>query len=93
MYTPNPMKVDISSLPSELLPLVEQIAREVHERWAKERIADGWKYGEVRDDAAKTTPCLVPYEELPEVEKEYDRKTALQTIGTVLSLGYTIEKK
>lgn len=93
MYIPNPMDTENVEFPSELLSLVERIAEEVHERWAKERIAEGWRYGPTRDDIAKTTPCLVPYGELPEVEKEYDRKTALQTLGLVLALGYKIEKK
>ena len=93
MYIPNPTNIDATKLPSELLALVERVAEEVHERWAKERIEEGWKYGVVRDDSAKTTPCLVPYADLPENEKEYDRKTALQTLGIVLALGYKIEKK
>ena len=45
-----------------------------------EQIAEGWRYGPCRDDEKKLTPCLVPYGELPEVEKEYDRITALETL-------------
>lgn len=57
------------------------------------RIAQGWSYGPERDDAAKKHPCLIPYEELPEAEREYDRNTAVETIRLILKLGFTIERK
>ena len=53
----------------------------------------GWVLGAERSDADKTHPCLIPYEELSEVEKDYDRQTATQTLKLILALGYTIEKK
>ena len=92
MYTPNPKNLDEIVLPEDLLVLTEQIAQNVHEVWAAGRIAEGWTYGEVRDDAKKQTPCLVPYSELPDNEKDYDRNTALETLRLILSLGYRIEK-
>src|SRR5437870_1347323 len=58
---------------------------------AQQRLADGWTYGPRRDDSAKKHPCLVPYEELPESEKEYDRHAALGTLKAILALGYRIE--
>ena len=93
MYYPNPLHLDEVSLPQELLVLTEQIAENVHEVWAAARIAEGWTYGPVRDDARKQTPCLVPYADLPEEEKEYDRNTALQTLKLIVALGYDIQKK
>ena len=93
MYTPNPIDTKNIELPFELLELTEKIAENVHENWARERIAQGWVYGETRDDAKKTTPCLVPYDELSEEEKEYDRVTALETLRLIVALGYTIEKR
>ena len=92
MYKPNPVKTDGISLPQELLDLTERIAENVHENWSVGRIAEGWVYGEKRDDEKKTTPCLVPYDELPESEKEYDRVTALQTLKLIIALGYKITK-
>ena len=77
-------------LPAEMSADIEVIARAVHEEWAKNRLADGWRYGEERDDTAKQTPCLVPYDELPEREREYDRMTAAATINAMLGLGYKI---
>ena len=93
MYKPNPIDTSAVELPAELLELTERIAENVHENWSAGRIAEGWVYGEVRDDAAKTTPCLVPYSELPEEEKEFDRNTAFQTIRLIAALGYKIVKE
>ncbi len=92
MYNPSPIDTTNVKLPKELLELTEMIAENVHENWSKGRIAEGWTYGKVRDDEKKTTPCLVPYSELPEGEKEYDRNTALQTLKLIVALGYKIEK-
>ena len=92
MYQPKPTDTSGIALPSQLLELTEKIAENVHENWAAGRIAEGWTYGETRNDQLKTTPCLIPYSDLPEVEKEYDRRTALQTLKTIIALGYTIEK-
>jgi len=75
------------------LELTEQIAENVHENWALGRIKEGWVYGEERNDALKTTPCMVPYDQLPETEKEYDRKTALETLKLIIALGYTVQKE
>lgn len=92
-YQPKPIDTDDIILPKDLLELTEKLAENVHENWAKARLEDGWVYGEVRDDARKTTPCLVPYADLPEEEREYDRRTALETIRQILKLGYTIQPR
>lgn len=93
MYKPNPIYTGDIELPKELLELTEKIAENVHENWSQGRIADGWTYGEARDDEKKTTPCLVPYSELSDEEKEFDRVTALETLKLIMALGYKIEKK
>ena len=92
MYKPAPVDTSDVKLPAQLLALTEQIAENVHENWAAARITEGWRYGPTRDDEKKLTPCLVPYCELPEAEKEYDRITALETLKTIIKLGYRIEK-
>ena len=92
-YIPNPLDTEGVQLPESLMELAESIARNFHEIWAQNRLAEGWTYGPVRDDAQKQTPCLVPYDDLPEEEKAYDRNTALGTLKYIVSLGYTIEKK
>ena len=92
MYIPKPINTSSIKLPEELLELTEQIAENVHENWAAGRVAEGWVYGENRDNEKKTTPCLVPYSELPDSEKEYDRNTAIQTLKLIVALGYKIDK-
>lgn len=90
MYTPKPIDTSKIKLDDELLRLTELIAENVHEVWAKERISQGWHYGKVRSDSEKTTPCLVPYSELPEEEKDYDRSTALETLRVLAAMGYKL---
>ena len=89
-YIPQPIDTSDVKLPKELETLVEQMAKNVHEVWAQTRIAQGWTYGAERNDALKHHPCLVPYEELPESEKEYDRKTSVETLKLILKLGFKI---
>lgn len=90
MYNPKPIDTKDVTLSSDLLRLTEKIAENVHDVWAAGRIADGWKYGATRDDGVKTNPCLIPYDELTENEKEYDRNTALETLKLIIALGYNI---
>ena len=90
-YSPQPVDTKDVQLPQGLESLIEAMAKNVHEVWAQGRIAEGWTYGEERDDAHKKNPCLVPYEELPESEKEYDRHTAVGTLKLILKLGFTIQ--
>lgn len=90
MYNPQPVNLSDVKLPSELEPLVEKMAEHVHDVWAESRIKQGWTYGPQRDDVLKKHPCLVPYQELPDEEKQYDRDTALGTLKLILKLGFTI---
>jgi tetratricopeptide (TPR) repeat protein len=90
-YQPKPIDTSKVTLTTEHLKLTELLAKNTHELWSQQRIAEGWKYGEKRDDVKKEHPCLVPYEDLPDSEKEYDRRTALGAIKTFLALGYRIE--
>ena len=91
-YIPAPLDTRDIELPKELDGLIEDMARNVHDVWAQGRIAEGWTYGEQRDDKLKTHPCLVPYETLPDAEREYDRQTAVQTLKLILKLGFKIHK-
>ena len=77
-------------LPAELNGLIEALAENVHDTWAKGRVDDGWVYGSARDDIKKQHPCLIPYSELPESEKEYDRNTAIATLRFIVKNGYRI---
>lgn len=92
-YIPYPVDLSGIELPSELNELAELMAKNVHEVWAQTRISQGWTYGEERNDDKKTHPCLIPYEELPESEREYDRNTALSTLKLIAKLGFKIRKE
>ena len=92
-YVPQPMDTSDILLPDELNGLIEQMAKNVHEVWAQSRIEQGWTYGKERNDALKPHPCLIPYEELPEGEKAYDRDTALGTLKLITKLGFRISKE
>lgn len=91
-YTPQPIDTNDVVLPVELEQLVEEMSKNVHEVWAETRIKQGWTYGEQRNDELKTHPCLVPYEELPEEEKEYDRNTSIGTLKLIMKLGFKINQ-
>ena len=91
-YSPQPIDTTDVKLPEELEQLVEQMSKNVHEVWAQSRLSQGWTWGEERDDKLKTHPCLIPYEDLPEVEKDYDRNTAVGTLKLILKLGFKISK-
>ena len=93
MYNPKPIETSDIALPEELIALTEKIAENVHDVWAKGRMSEGWTYGVKKDTEVKTTPLLVPYEELPESEKDYDRNTALETLKLIIKLGYDISKE
>ena len=91
-YTPSPIDTSDVKLPKELERLVEQISKNVHDVWAKGRLEQGWSFGPIRDDKLKQSPCLVPYADLPEDEKDYDRNTSLETLRVLIKLGYKIVK-
>lgn len=92
-YHPKLMDLRHTELPEELMELREAIAENVHDAWALERQSEGWTYGPKRDDNKLETPDMVPYAQLPESEKQYDRNTAEDTLKLLTALGYKIEKK
>jgi hypothetical protein len=91
-YEPRPIDTSGIELDPELLELVERLAAHNHDIWAEQRIAEGWSYGEARNDEAKTHPDLVPYDELPDSEKEYDRRSVVKTLKAIVSLGYRVRR-
>jgi ryanodine receptor 2 len=91
-YTPHTVDTSPITLNVDLNNLVDFLAKNTHETWANERIKRGWKFGDKRDDRRKEHPCLVPYEELPEPEKEYDRMVVREMLKTLLTLGFEIKR-
>ena len=92
-YIPKPIDLSDVELTEDLNELREAIAENAHEIWAENRQAEGWSYGPQRDDQLKQTPDMVPYSQLPESEKEYDRDMAMKTIKLLKKLGYDLIKR
>lgn len=91
-YTPRPIDTRNVELPNELQQLSEMLARNTHENYVHLRMQQGWSYGPVRDDQLKTNPTLIPYHQLSESEKEYDRLTSIETLKVIIALGYRITR-
>lgn len=91
-YNPTPIDTSEIVLPEELSALTEMLAENTHDIWSAGRIKEGWTFGEKRDDTKKEHPCLVPYDQLPESEKLYDRNTSIEALKLIISMGYKIEK-
>jgi hypothetical protein len=91
-YTPKTIDTSTIELTPDLGELVETLAQNNHDHWARRRIDEGWRYGVSRDDSEKHHPDLVPYEQLPESEREYDRKTVVEALKAIIALGYEVRK-
>ena len=92
-YEPKPIDITDVELTEDLADLREAIAENAHDVWAVERQAQGWTHGPQRDDNLKQTPCMVPYSQLPDSEKKFDRDMAMNTLKLVKKLGYDIIKR
>jgi class 3 adenylate cyclase/tetratricopeptide (TPR) repeat protein len=90
-YTPHPIETSKVELDAQVIALTELLAQNVHDQWGRRRLIAGWKWGHRRDEEQKEHPCLMPYGELPETEKEYDRSTAMETLKAMVALGYRIK--
>jgi hypothetical protein len=91
-YKPQPIDTSSVTLNPDIVELTERLAENTHAVWAQERIAQGWRFGNKRNDARKEHPSLVPYAELPEAEKVYDRNTAIEALKAITAFGYRISK-
>lgn len=92
-YIPDPVDTSNVQLSDDLLELAELMAENVHDVWAKTRMEQGWTYGTERDDAEKKHPCLVPYDQLPEEEKAYDRNTSIESLKFIVKAGFQIKRE
>jgi ryanodine receptor 2 len=90
-YQPKPIDTASVTLDEPIVRLTERLAEHAHDLWALRRMSEGWTCGPRRSDAKKKHPCLVPYDQLPESEKQYDRSAAMETLKAVIALGYRIE--
>jgi class 3 adenylate cyclase/tetratricopeptide (TPR) repeat protein len=90
-YKPRPIDTSRVVLTPEIARLSEVLSKNTHENWSSLRLSDGWSHGPHRDDEKKEHPNLIPYEQLQEEERHYDRQTAMESIKALLAMGYTIQ--
>jgi class 3 adenylate cyclase len=74
----------------DIQKLIETLAVKVHQAWVQQRTAEGWTWGKAHNVGLKQHPSLVGYDQLPEHEKEMDRRTARTSIQGLLDLGFEI---
>jgi hypothetical protein len=92
-YFPKTIDTSNIELTADLQKLVERLAENTHDHWARKRMDEGWRYGPKRNDIEKKHPDLVPYNDLSEAEKEYDRKTVVEAIKAIMALGYDVKRR
>jgi hypothetical protein len=92
MYIPKPINTSDVFLPQDILALIEILAENTHENWSKQKISEGWSYGDHVDPILKLHPCIKEYHELQESDQQYDINTSMETIKVILKLGYKISK-
>ena len=93
IYRPTPIPTTKIELDSGLHELVERLAESNHDHWALQRLEQGWSYGPKRDDQEKTHPDLLPYDQLSESEKGYDRTSVIETLKAIIAAGYEIRRR
>ena len=93
IYLPQLIDLKCVELPKGIEELREAIAENAHDSWALERQSEGWTYGQKRDDSKLETPDMVPYNLLPESEKQYDRIMAENTLKLLIAHGFDIVKR
>lgn len=92
-YKPHPINLSDISLSNDIVQMQDVFAENIHEVWAKARWDEGWRYGPKRDDAEKADPYLLPYDLLPQQEKERYRTMALESIKILKKLGWKVTKR
>ncbi|MFJ3670785.1 RyR domain-containing protein [Streptomyces sp. NPDC090106] len=91
-WTPPPSTTVDVKLPDSLHALVELLAEEAHDNWARQRLSEGWRHGRRLSRLRKRHPLLVPYRELTHAQQEADRVVALGTVRAILRQGYTLQE-
>ena len=90
-YIPQPLDLSVvPPLPRHLEMLVDLLAKNAHDVWARSRIAEGWTHGKAKDGDKKRNPLLVPYEKLSDEVKDSNRATALESVRTLIAYGFTL---
>ncbi|PIK56124.1 ryanodine receptor [Apostichopus japonicus] len=90
-YKPAPYNLSTVSVTPKMTRLVEQLAENAHNVWARDRMEQGWTYGLAEDGTYRRNPQLIPYSQLDDGAKKLNRDTASETVRTILGFGYTLE--
>ncbi|KAF4082236.1 hypothetical protein AMELA_G00149190 [Ameiurus melas] len=90
-YKPAPLDLNHVKLTPNQNTLVERLAENGHNVWARDRVRQGWTYSIVQDIVNKRNPRLVPYNLLDEKTKKTNRDTVCAAVRTLIGYGYNIE--
>ncbi|XP_036824122.1 ryanodine receptor 1-like [Oncorhynchus mykiss] len=90
-YKPAPLDLNHVKLTPNQTNLVERLAENGHNVWARDRVHQGWTYSIVQDIMNKRNPRLVPYNLLDEKTKKTNRDTVCAAVRTLIGYGYNIE--
>ncbi|MBI1374656.1 MAG: DUF4071 domain-containing protein [Phycisphaera sp.] len=90
-YKPNPLDTDGIVLPVHLEGLIETLARHTHDVWAERRMSEGWTYGPARDDETHQHPNLLPFDDLPEDERQGIVERIRRALQAIMKLGYDVK--
>ncbi|KAM9224986.1 ryanodine receptor 1 isoform 1-T1 [Dugong dugon] len=90
-YKPAPLDLSHVRLTPAQTTLVDRLAENGHNVWARDRVAQGWSYSAVQDIPSRRNPRLVPYRLLDEATKRSNRDSLCQAVRTLLGYGYNIE--
>lgn len=86
-YNPKPLKPLNTKVDNNLKYLALKLARNNHLAWCKEKVANGYKYGQRIDEHELTHPYLLAWEKLPETEKNRNFDNMLISVETILLIG------
>ncbi|XP_035389753.1 ryanodine receptor 2 isoform X3 [Electrophorus electricus] len=91
-FNPQPVDTSNANIPEKLDHFINKYAEHSHERWSMEKFANGWARGEQLCEASKFHPLLKPYKSLSEKDKEVYHWPIKETLKTMLSWGWSIER-
>uniref|UniRef100_A0A3Q1EA25 Ryanodine receptor 2 n=1 Tax=Acanthochromis polyacanthus TaxID=80966 RepID=A0A3Q1EA25_9TELE len=90
-YKPAPLDLSHIKLTSTQEAMVDKLAENAHNVWARDRIRQGWTYGIQQDVKNRRNPRLVPYALLDERTKKSNKDSLREAVRTLLGYGYNLE--
>ncbi|XP_070930007.1 ryanodine receptor 2 isoform X16 [Macaca nemestrina] len=90
-YKPAPMDLSFIKLTPSQEAMVDKLAENAHNVWARDRIRQGWTYGIQQDVKNRRNPRLVPYTLLDDRTKKSNKDSLREAVRTLLGYGYNLE--